>query len=57
MSYKHLTINERFCIYQFKNSGIGVSIIALAPEQITNRNVERISIPLTSTIYRMIHRK
>ncbi len=28
-----------------------------SPEQIANRNVERISIPSSSTIYRMIHRK
>lgn len=124
MSYKHLTINERCCIYQFKNFGMGVRTIAKAlhrspstisreinrnkvesgsrgrfyryypnkaqdlyelrrkachrktindtnvlgyieekiqlhwsPEQIANRNVEGISIPSTSTIYRMIHRK
>lgn len=30
MSYKHLTINERCCIYQFKNSGMGVRAIAKA---------------------------
>ena len=30
MSYKHLTINERCCIYQFKNSGMGVKAIAKA---------------------------
>lgn len=30
MSYKHLTIDERCCIYQFKNSGMGVWAIAKA---------------------------
>lgn len=30
MNYKHLTINERCCIYQFKNSGMGVRAIAKA---------------------------
>ena len=123
MSYKHLTINERCCIYQFKNSGMGIREIAKAlhrspstilrelkrnqveasnkrsykyypnkaqslyesrrqechrkqindvsvlnyieekielhwsPEQIANRNVDGISLPSTSTIYRMIHRR
>lgn len=124
MSYKHLTMTERCCIYQLKNNGVSVRAIAKAlnrspstisreinrnkietgskgrfyryypnkaqdlyesrrnkchrktitdtnvlnyieekinlywsPEQIANRNVEGISIPSTSTIYRMIHRK
>lgn len=30
MSYKHLTINERCCIYQFKNSGMTIRNIAKA---------------------------
>lgn len=30
MNYKPLTINERCCIYQFKNSGTGVRAIAKA---------------------------
>lgn len=30
MNYKHLTINERCCIYQFKNSSMGVRAIAKA---------------------------
>lgn len=30
MSYKQLTINECCCIYQFKNSGMGVRAIAKA---------------------------
>ncbi|MCI5774839.1 MAG: helix-turn-helix domain-containing protein [Erysipelotrichaceae bacterium] len=50
MNYKHLTINERCCIYQLKNNGVSVRAIA-------NRNEEGISVPSTSTIYRMIHRK
>ncbi|WP_204245302.1 helix-turn-helix domain-containing protein [Erysipelatoclostridium sp. An15] len=29
-SYKHLTINERCCIYQFKNSGMTIRNIAKA---------------------------
>ena len=46
MSYKHLTINERCCIYQFKNSDIEVRTIAKAlhrsPSTISreiNRNI------------------
>ncbi|MCI9292216.1 MAG: hypothetical protein HFF02_02810 [Erysipelotrichaceae bacterium] len=30
MSYSHLTINERCCIYQFKNSGLSIGNIAKA---------------------------
>ena len=30
MSYKHLTISERCCIYQFKDSGMGIRTIAKA---------------------------
>lgn len=46
MNYKHLSINERACIFEFKNMGLGVREIAKRLE----RSPSTISRELNSNI-------
>ena len=59
MSYKHITIFERSCIYQFLNLGMSIreidKAIKRSPEQIYQRSsLDNVKTPSTSTIYRLI---